>query len=190
MECLAYTALDMSGSDIAEHVELARSHISRCSLSKRRFDRTSIIDCSLETCDLSNLEMVESSWSRVEVTDSRITGMTIANGTLRDVTAAGCQGPHSSFRFSTLRDVRFTNCVLRGADFLQCAFDGVVFDGCELDGAQFSGVRVSRARFTNCTLSGIGGVTSLAGAVISEADLAGLAGVLASAVGIVVEKAD
>jgi uncharacterized protein YjbI with pentapeptide repeats len=58
---------------------------------------------------------------------------------------------------------------------------------CELDGAQFSGVEVSVARFTGCELSGVGGVTSLAGATVTEADLPGLARALATAIGLTVE---
>jgi uncharacterized protein YjbI with pentapeptide repeats len=94
----------------------------------------------------------------------------------------------SSFRFSTLRDVVFVGCTLSGADFQHSRLVNVRFEGCELDGAQFSSVTVTSARFAGCDLTGIGGVTSLTGATVTEADLPGLARVLATALGITVES--
>ena len=84
--------------------------------------------------------------------------------------------------------MHFVDCGLSGADFTQCQLTNTTFERCELDGAQFSGARVTSARFDHCDLRGIGGVTGLAGAVVTEADLAGLAPALAAAAGITVER--
>jgi uncharacterized protein YjbI with pentapeptide repeats len=187
-DSLDYVGLDLSDQPETEHLELLRSRFDRANLHHLHLARATIIDVSFDTCDLSNLNVADSTAHRVEITASRTTGLGLVNSSLRDLSMTGCRGPLSSFRFSRLRDVRFVDCVLSGADFQNCQLTNVSFEGCDLDGAQFSAARVTSARFSNCVLSGIGGVTDLAGAVITEADLAGLAGVLAAAIGLIVER--
>ena len=46
---------------------------------------------------------------------------------------------------------------------------------------------MSGTRFSGCELTGIGGVTSMRGAIISSADAVALADILASALGIKIE---
>ena len=68
---------------------------------------------------------------------------------------------------------------------LPCVF--VRFTGCDLTGAQFTGAQMAGARLTRCELTGIGGVTSMRGSVVTSADAVALAFILASALGITID---
>jgi uncharacterized protein YjbI with pentapeptide repeats len=187
-DSLCFDGADLSGSAEAEHVELLRCRYLRSNLQGVRLGHTTVGDTAFELCDLSNLQLRDSTLRRVSISGSRTTGLSLVSCSVRDATFFDCRGPLSSFRFSTLRDVVFVGCTLSGADFQHSRLVNVRFEGCELDGAQFSSVTVTSARFAGCDLTGIGGVTSLTGATVTEADLPGLARVLATALGITVES--
>jgi uncharacterized protein YjbI with pentapeptide repeats len=185
---LCFDGAELSGGGEAEHVELLRCRFLRSNLQGVRLGHAMVSDTAFEFCDLSNLQLRDSTLRRVSVSGSRTTGLSLVSCSVRYATFFECRGPLSSFRFSTLRDTTFVNCTLSGADFQHCQLVNVGFEGCELDGAQFSAARVTSARFSSCDLTGIGGVTSLAGATVTEADLPALARVLATALGITVES--
>jgi uncharacterized protein YjbI with pentapeptide repeats len=189
-DSLYFDGADLTTVPQAEHVELLRTRCVRSNLQGVRFGHATISDTLFELCDLSNLQLRDSTLLRVAVLGCRTTGLSLVSCSVREATFSECRGPLSSFRFSTLRDVVFVDCTLSGADFQHSQhLINVRFQGCELDAAQFSGVTVTSARFAGCDLTGIGGVTALAGATVTEADLPGLARVLASALGMSVEQA-
>ena len=64
---------------------------------------------------------------------------------------------------------------------------GARFEGCDLTGAQFSGARMTGTRLARCELTGISGVTSMRGAIVTSADAVALAFILAGALGITIE---
>ncbi len=77
--------------------------------------------------------------------------------------------------------------MLTRADFQNADLTGARFVNCDLTGAQFSHAKMTGTRLTGCVLAHLGGVSSLAGATVSGADLVALTYTLAGALGINIE---
>jgi uncharacterized protein YjbI with pentapeptide repeats len=96
----------------------------------------------------------------------------------------GCSGDLASFAFSGLERVTFEDCVLTQAQFLEARLYDVRFARCRLDGADFRDARMTQVEFRGCTFEGVTGVEGLRGAALEWADIVGLAGTFAAALGI------
>ena len=188
-EGLSYENVELSAGLTLRNVELRRSRFTGTRWPNSGFEHLAIADVSAFGCDLSNLSMTNSSLLRMEIVQSRISGLRVSESSMREMTIRDCRGHFASFRFCRLHNIRFIDCSLTGASFEYSNLENVEFIGCELDGAQFSGAKVSSARFRDCVLSGIGGVGGLSGSIVGESDLSGLAVSLAIAAGIVVDPA-
>jgi uncharacterized protein YjbI with pentapeptide repeats len=116
-----------------------------------------------------------------------MTGLSLIDDDLRDMTFSGCRIDLSSFRSTKFDDVVFTDCRMEQADFTEADLRGVRFEGCDLTGAQFTGAQMTGARLSRCDLTGIGGVTSMRGAIVTSSDAVALAFILAGALGITIE---
>jgi uncharacterized protein YjbI with pentapeptide repeats len=184
--CLAFEDADLSGRD-ATNAEIDQCRYNNVNFSQSRLRRAIIRDAVFASCDLANLRARDSSMSRASISGSRMTGLTWLDGGFRDVTFDGCRMDMVSFRQSTLKDVVFTDCRLSQADFGDADLRSARFVDCDLGGAQFSGAQMAGARLLRCELTGISGVTSLRGAIVTSADAMALAFTLAGALGIVIE---
>jgi len=185
-ELLAFGDLDLSGREAAG-AEIEACRYANVNLSKVKLRRGLVRDVTFERCDLANLRALDSSFTRVAISSSRMTGLSLLDNHLRDVTFSGCRIDLSSFRASTFDDVLFTDCRMEQADFADADLRSARFVGCTLTGAQFSGARMTATRFARCELTGISGVTSMRGAIITSTDAVALAFVLAGALGITID---
>jgi uncharacterized protein YjbI with pentapeptide repeats len=121
---------------------------------------------------------------RVHIETSRLTGISLTEAVLHDLTFQGCRVDLASFGFSRLARVTFADCLLTQTDFLEAQLDSVRFHDCDLTGADFRGARLHRCEFRRSDLSGLHGVQSLRGAAMEWPDIVGLAGLWAGALGI------
>jgi uncharacterized protein YjbI with pentapeptide repeats len=188
LRALAFEKLDLSGRSV-EGIEIGRCRMKDTNLNYTILDRSSLVDCIIENCDWASLKTSKSSLIRVEVINSRLTGLVWSSGGLRDVKLISCRADLSSFRFSALTNVVFDECNLRQADFQNADLRQAHFVNCDLTAAQFSHAQMSGIRFSGCILDGVGGVTSFNGVRIDSVDLISLARTLASALGIIIEDA-
>jgi uncharacterized protein YjbI with pentapeptide repeats len=180
---LGFYDLDLTARS-AEGAEFDQCRFRNTDLGGTSLIRAQFTDCVFDSGNLANLRAERSSMLRTRLGVLRMTGVNWINGSLRDVTVAECRADLSSFRFSVLRNVVFDGCNLTRADFQNADVSGVQFVNCDLSAAQFSHATTSDTRFSNCVLAGIGGVTSLRGAIVEGADLISLGETLASALGI------
>ncbi|MBE1491701.1 pentapeptide repeat-containing protein [Plantactinospora soyae] len=186
---LGFFDLDLSGR-AADGVEFAQCRFRGADLSGTRLDGATFSDCLFESTNLANLRVEKSSLIRARLATVRMTGVHWINGAVRDTTISQCRLDLSSFRFTDFHRVVFEDCNLARADFQNADLSGVRFTNCDLTGAQFSQAEMAGTRFANCVLAGIGGVTSMAGAVVAEQDLVALSYTLAGALGIQLEGAE
>jgi uncharacterized protein YjbI with pentapeptide repeats len=187
-----YVSLEYDGIDLARR-DAVSAEVDQCrytdvSLAQTELDRVMIADTVFERCDLANLRARGCSLVRVTLGSSRMTGLSWAEGSVRETTMRDCRVDMASFRFSTLKVVVFTDCKLTQADFQEADLRGARFEDCDLTGAQFSGAQMAGTRFSGCTLDGINGVTSMRGAIVDHRDSLALVHSLASALGIRIES--
>lgn len=182
---LAYGPEQVTGAD-AENAEFERCRFTGTPLVGA-LHRPEITDTELSRCDLANLRLLDSQILTATVADCRLTGARLDNGALRDVLFTGCRADLASFRFCHFRDVVFRDCNLSEATFQNGELTRVQFERCTLVGAQFSGASLAQVRFSGCDLSGIGGIGSLEGAIITRPDAIGMVDQFAKALGITIE---
>ena len=149
-------------------------------------DRPELVDVRLEDCDVSGVLARDFIARRVELRNTRLRGVTFANGQYDDSRLEDCITSELSLRFSRLRRVVFRNCDLSGIDFYRAGFDHVTIDHCNLRRASFDGATVSCLTITDCDLSGVSGALSLRGAQLDASDLPSLAPSLAREAGIAI----
>jgi uncharacterized protein YjbI with pentapeptide repeats len=147
-------------------------------------DRPELVDIRLLDCDLSGVSISSFVARRIEVSRTRLRGVSVTGGQLDDGRIEDCAASELSLRFSSIRRTMFSDCDLRGADFYRATFDHVTIENCNLQGARFDGAVVKCLQITSCALSGISGTSGLSGAYLDASDLPDLSISLARDAGI------
>lgn len=186
---LGFFDLDLAGR-AAGAASFEQCRFQGADLSGTTLERVRLTDCLVERSSLANVRADGGSMTRVRLSTLRMTGLHWTDGLWRDVAVEGCRLDLSSLRFTDFQGVVFADCNLSRADFTGADLSGVRFVRCDLSAAQFAEATTEGTRLVDCVLTGIAGVTSLAGAVIADGDLVGLAHALAAALNITIEGAD
>jgi uncharacterized protein YjbI with pentapeptide repeats len=183
-----YENLHVVGADfsraIVAHVEIVAARLERVDLTGAQLPGVVVRDVTIDRGDWSNVIAYQAHLTRSTLRGVRLTGAQIVDSGLSDVVFEDAKLDLEVFRSSRMRRVEFRGCNLARADFANAAIGGATFIDCDLAGAQFSQVKAEGARFSHCQLDGIGGVTSLRGASMSNDDLVLLTRVFAKALGI------
>ncbi len=140
-----------------------------------------------EDCDLSNCDCADATLRETVVRRSRLTGLAMPQGSLRDVLFENCKLDLANFRFARLERVTFRTCVLGDADFSGSTQRDCRYQDCDMRAAQFSQVTLRDVDLRGSRLEGIGGLAGMRGARISNEQLLELAPALAAQLGLRVE---
>ena len=143
-----------------------------------------LIDVVLDHANLANLRARRAFLQRVELKGCRMTGIQLAESTLRDVLVENCRVDLAAFRATTFERVRFRGCQLQELDVAEAVFSAVVFEECDLSRADFSHARFRLSEMRGCRLDGVIAAERLAGVGMPWPDVVGIAGELAAAIGI------
>jgi uncharacterized protein YjbI with pentapeptide repeats len=143
-----------------------------------------VLDARVENGDFSNTRALGSSLRRVELHLCRLTGIELAESAWNDVVLTECRADLAGFRHARLERVVFRDCRLEEADFGGAALTDVVFERCELRRASFAGSRVARVQLAGCDLAELVGVEALRGARMPWNDVLQNAPLFAQALGI------
>ncbi|GAB3220242.1 hypothetical protein GCM10027447_04430 [Glycomyces halotolerans] len=162
-------------------------------------ESSSVKDCDFSGCVLSPLEIVDTSidhsvlsngrWEpvtarRLEVTGSQLVGWQAQFTLAADVYIADCRADFAAISIASAKGpVVFERCRFASANFMG-DLSKCVFIDCQFPGADFT--RVSNARdcdMRRADLSGVTGLMSLKGSLITPDQAVALAGELAVAAG-------
>ena len=150
-------------------------------LQRSRFSDVWVRDGRLVTTSLAQTQ-----WLDVVVDRSLAAGVEAFGAQLRRVTFRGCKLDSVNFRETEFTEVTFDNCDLRDVDFAGASLIRTAFPDSRLTRTDFSRVRMDKTDLRGAELGIIIGPDSLRGAIISTAQLIGLAPVLAQTMGITV----
>lgn len=167
-----------------DDVEVSAGRLLGLRLIGGRITRCAFTDLEIVDSDLSGVDVPDTRWQRVAVRDSRLAGVSVAGGLWDDVTLDDVRAARLDLRFATLKRVRFARCDLSELDLTGATLDGVVFEDCRLTEARFPELTVKRAEFTDCDLSAALGVGSLRASSVDAPTLASLAAPMAATLGI------
>ncbi|WP_018653237.1 pentapeptide repeat-containing protein [Actinomadura flavalba] len=184
---LAYGPVTITAEDV-EDPDFERCRFEQTYLPAIVLHRAGFADVEFTGCDMANARLFNSRMFNAAVTTCRMTGLQLTEAGLRDVTFEGCRADLANFRFAHLRDVVFRDCNLSEAGFQNAELTHVRFERCKLTATQFSNARMNNVHFSACDLNGVRGITSFAGATVSNNDAMGLLDAMASALGITIEN--
>ncbi|MBF0191156.1 MAG: pentapeptide repeat-containing protein [Magnetococcales bacterium] len=133
-----------------EGLDLSGMNLSGANLSGGEW-----VDVNLDGCDLSNLHVVESRFTRV--TFRRVQ---LDHALLQRVELAGCtleraSAGEAAFFLSVMSDTDFRHAYLVKAQFLETNLDRSDFTGADLSFAQLRESSLEQTRFISCDLRGV-----------------------------------
>src|SRR4051812_32331587 len=143
-----------------------------------------LVDAIVKNAEWANENGFRTSWQRVELELSRLTGSELAESTLQDVTFSECRLDLVGFRHAKLQRVVFRDCRMGECDFGGTRLEDVRFERCELSHASFGGARIERVELAGCDLAGLAGAESLRGARMPWEDAIQAGPTFAAALGI------
>jgi uncharacterized protein YjbI with pentapeptide repeats len=181
---LTFEGADAGGSGF---LECAFTHVSVQDGSLRRAHFT---DVWLQDVRLIATSLAEAGWTRVIFAGGLAAGIEAFGSQLRQVTLRGCKLDSVNFREASLTDVVFDNCLLHEVDFGGASLTRVAFPGCRLTATDFTRARLDEADLRGAELGITVDPSCLRGAIITSAQLADLAPLLAASLGMTVEDFD
>jgi uncharacterized protein YjbI with pentapeptide repeats len=177
-----YADLTLAGvewpSELLENVAFNRAVLERVRGAGAVLAGLSLADVAIRACDFANARWDGAIIHRLEVIDSRLMGLHLAEGHVESALFRECAAPLAVFFQTEFAGVRFENCNLTETDFRESDLRGAVFQACELRDADFRGARLQGADFRTSTLEGmkLAGVENVRGAIVDPFQAAYLAG--------------
>jgi uncharacterized protein YjbI with pentapeptide repeats len=131
--------------------------------------------------------LAETEWADTELIGSALAGAEAFGARLHRVTLHGCKVDSVNFRDADLTEVVFDNCLLREVDFTGATLTRTSFTGSRLAATTFVQTTLDQVDLRGAELGITTDATSLRGAIVTSAQLAAMAPVLAASIGIVVD---
>ena len=126
-----------------------------CRISGIALERAAFIDCVLEHCDCSNVNLQKASLERTRLSDCKLVGATLSEAFLLDVSLIDCIARYSNFSSSKIRHTRFTDCDLSHAALGGCKLAKTAFERCLLIRAELFQTPFAGMDLSDCDISGI-----------------------------------
>jgi uncharacterized protein YjbI with pentapeptide repeats len=140
--------------------------------------------------DLANVRGVRVLIERATLRGCRMTGIQLAESTIRDALFEDCRIDLAAFRMTRFERVVLRDCVLREADLAEAQLGSVVLERCDLAGADLSHATFRQSELRGCRCDGLIAAERLHGVAMPWPDILALAPELAAAVGIAVLEED
>lgn len=147
-----------------------------------------VVDSVLAGFNVPVLRSPRSTWRDVVLKDSRIGSAEFYESGMRALAFENCKLGYVNLRGSSLSDVRFTNCTIDELDLGGATAERVAFESCGIRALDVQKATVADFDLRGADVQHVAGIRNLAGATISALQLAMLAPVIASSLGILVEE--
>lgn len=179
-------AISLGERPVLHDVRFARCRVSGVSLADSHFLGLELRDVRCLATDAAGARWPEVSMTRVEFHDCRLSGIDLAQATLRHVRFAGCRLDAANLRMIDADHVRFDDCDLRDTDFGAAKLRSVAFAGSRLEAVEFSGAHCESVDLRGALVLSIRGVAGLRGATIGADQVVPLAPAVFADLGITI----
>lgn len=174
--------VDIASEDVIEYCKIEDTTIPRpqykqsyscCLFDNVTWEKNEVTleftDCVFKNCDLSNLDLTDTSIYRCEFINCRMLGVNFASSTLKYVRFENCLLNYSNFSFSKLNEVEINECVMKSSIFDQTELKKSEITNTNLEESEFVQTKLKDMDFTSNILLGIRvTVDSLPGLIIDE----------------------
>ena len=141
---------------------------------------------ALDGCDLSQVRIDRVANSRI--TRCKLAGTDLSACALTDVVFEQCTLSMTNLRMAKLKRVQFVDCTLEEVDAYRLKATDVAVPGSSLTGFNLDGLTAERFDLRHASQISLAVANTLAGCLVAEHQLAGLAHALAFAAGVGVER--
>lgn len=122
---------------------LERAQLDGVDLAGSKLPGLRLFDVSGERVDAVNGNWRGADLRRVDIRESRMTGLDLGEARLGEVRFKNCKLDYVNFRQCAIEQVTFEDCVMTAADFQGARIDATRFSGCQLGEADFSSAKLS-----------------------------------------------
>jgi uncharacterized protein YjbI with pentapeptide repeats len=168
------TALPPLLSPRGQPTRIDRCVLTSVTLADPKAHGLHLHDVRIESSDLANVDLKSSSFERVEIISTRLTGATCTEAQLKSVLFKECKLDFALLRMARLQQCVFERCILTDADFYGADLAGTIFRDCDLSRADLSHAKLERADIRGCRLDGLRGTPATMGGLIISPDQAAL----------------
>ena len=186
--------LRLAGADLSS-ADLSAISLLSCRLSEIFTDDTDLaaarlVDCRLERLSSTYLHSPRSTWRTVELTGSRIGAWELYDADVESVLIEDCRLGFANLAGTGLRDVLIRGTRIDELDLSGVEAQQVRFEDCRVGTLRLRGGSLSDVDLRGLEMRVVSGIGALAGATISGDQLAELAPLLATHLGLRVEDQD
>jgi uncharacterized protein YjbI with pentapeptide repeats len=144
------------------------------SLADTKARRLLLNDVRIEDSDLANIDWSGSTFERVEIVATRLTGAVCNDAQWKSVLFRECKLDLAIARMATLQDCVFEDCNLAQADFYAADLTGAIFRRCDFSRADISQAKLTRADIRDCRIDGMRGTPGATDGLIISPEQAAL----------------
>jgi uncharacterized protein YjbI with pentapeptide repeats len=184
-DCAHFDRVTFDGADAANS-RFLECAFTQVSFQGGQLQRSRFSDVWLRDVRLTGTSLAETAWTDAVLVASAAAGVEAFGAELRRVTFHGCKLDSVNFRDAVLTEVTFEDCLLREVDFSGATLTSTAFPRSRLAATTFARMTLDRVDLRDAELGITTDTVSLRGAIVSTAQLAAMAGLLADSMGIVV----
>lgn len=145
-----------------------------------------LAEVRLEQLDTPVFSAPGATWRDVELESSRLGSAELYEAEWHGVRVTGCRLGYLNLRGAELRDVLFEDCTIDELDLVQATATRLAFRGCDIRRLDVQQATLQHVDLRGAELRELSGVGNLRGAVVSPAQLADLAPLLADHLGLTI----
>ncbi|HEY5031986.1 MAG TPA: pentapeptide repeat-containing protein [Actinomycetes bacterium] len=183
-----YDGLELRGLDLSgqrgSQARFLDCEMHDCRLDDVQLRRARIGDTVLTDLRSVSLDVADSAWRDCVVRGSRIGAFVAPGATMTRLHVVGGKIDFVNLRGAHLVDVTFEGCRLGDVDCSRADLTRVAFPGCQVERLDVSSARLAEVDLSRAELHELSGLAQLAGAVISQGQLADLAPAFATHLGV------
>ncbi len=173
---------------VVHDVRVQRGRLLGVSFAGAHLKGFELRDVVASAVDAVGARWPEASLTRVELRDCRLSGIDLAQATLRHVRCVGCRLDAANLRMIDAEHIAFDDSELEEVDFTEARLRSVTFTGSRLRRVDFSKARCERVDLRGARLDELIGVTGLRGATIGLDQLLPLAPAVFADLGITIAE--
>ena len=174
-----YTGVDLGGLDL-EFTAFVGCAFRRTGLLDAELRGAQFIETTMADLDVPALTAPRTSWRAVALTGSRLGSLELYESSWRAVAVGASKLGYLNARSATWQDVVFTDCTIDELDLGHATVNRLVLDRCRIGTLDVSHARLADVDLRTAELARVNGLAGLAGAWITEHQLAELAPLLAA----------
>lgn len=153
-ERMLFKDMTLVGTD-AEDASFSECFFDHVQLSDAQLIASRFVDSRIDHVNASNANLEKCVLRRVEVISSKLTGVSMSEGTLEHVRFENTKADFLLLGFGKCSHVTFDTCNLTDADFQGCHLSNVTFANCDLSNVDMSHAKIEKVDVRGSVISGL-----------------------------------